>query len=99
MSNNFENLGYRVGLHEEVTIIYVVDGFEALLYTSEGDHLVKTCKGRTVSEALANLDQEVSLMTHESRQQLIQRAENRPLLSREKQRLEERLADIEAIMR
>lgn len=45
-----------VGLHEEVRIIYVVDGYEAELSTADGDRLV--CSGGskpTITKALASL--------------------------------------------
>lgn len=44
-----------LGLHEEIEIIYVVDGYEATLLTGDGARRVRTVKADTVLEAIQGL--------------------------------------------
>lgn len=46
----------KIGLHEEVRIIYVVDGYEAQFLIHDGDETLITAKGDTVIEALQELE-------------------------------------------
>lgn len=53
----FDNLAICVQLHEHVEIIYVVDGYEAAIYT--GDHpgrKVLEARGDCITSALAELN-------------------------------------------
>lgn len=43
-------------LHEEIRVIYVVDGYLAQLFTAEGDRLATKAYGESVTEALGNLE-------------------------------------------
>ena len=47
----------KIGLHEEVRIIYVVDGYEAQFLIKDGDETLITAKGDTVIEALQELEE------------------------------------------
>jgi hypothetical protein len=49
------NLDTALQLHEEIRIIYVVDGYVAELRTGYGDIPVCEAKGETVVEALTSL--------------------------------------------
>lgn len=51
----YPNIERRLGLHESVGVIYVVDGFEAAL-VRENQTVIAEAKGATVEEALANLE-------------------------------------------
>lgn len=55
-----------VQLHENVTIIYVVDGYNAILYRRDGYDRVVEAKGQTILEALINLNTECSRMGFKS---------------------------------
>lgn len=44
-----------IGLHERLTILYVVDGYEAELATDDGERLVASARGETVANALQSL--------------------------------------------
>lgn len=44
-----------IGLHEDVTIIYVVDGYEATLNAEDGRSVVATGRGETVAAASQDL--------------------------------------------
>ena len=46
-----------VQLHEGIEIIYVVDGYEARLYTHDGYKLVASANGNSILEALKVLEQ------------------------------------------
>lgn len=48
-------------MHEEVTIIYVVDGYEASLTTDDCQKELARACGDTIAEALLALEVEVSL--------------------------------------
>lgn len=48
----------RLQLHQEVTIIYVVDGFEATFYTGDGTKIA-TGIGDTVYQAMASLENQM----------------------------------------
>ena len=47
----------RLGLHERLEVIYVADGYEATLSTHDGDEVVGSCHGSTITEALVGLAQ------------------------------------------
>jgi hypothetical protein len=49
-----------VQLHEVIRIIYVVDGYEATLYTHDESTPVCGCKGDTIDEAIDKLKAKVS---------------------------------------
>jgi hypothetical protein len=51
----YPNIERRLGLHESVGVIYVVDGYEAAL-VHENQTVIAEAKGETVEEALANLE-------------------------------------------
>ena len=59
MNNPLQDLEDKVGLHEEVTVIYVVDGFEATLYGQDGGVRRDTHHGATLMEALLGLNKKV----------------------------------------
>lgn len=42
----------RLGLHEELTVVYVVDGYEASLTSADGNVTVASVKATTLSSAL-----------------------------------------------
>lgn len=50
-------------LHEEIRIVYVVDGYSAELWTHDGDTLVMTAKADSIAEALQLLEFECGEMT------------------------------------
>jgi hypothetical protein len=57
------HLEQRLGLHQEVQIIYVVDGFNATLRSEEGHPKEETdAAGATIQEALINLDKKLGEM-------------------------------------
>lgn len=43
-------------LHEQIRVIYVVDGYLAQLFTAEGDRLAVQAYGESVTEAISNLE-------------------------------------------
>lgn len=47
-----------VGLHEEIQIIYVVDGYEAILYSQDGQRRAYA-HGKTIGAALLALETEM----------------------------------------
>lgn len=49
---NIDNL---LQLHEDIQIIYVVDGYEALFLNQNGMRGVRTCKAKSVREAFEGL--------------------------------------------
>lgn len=51
-----EELEYSIGLHEEVSIIYVVNGYSASLYTRDGSKLLLQANGNSLLESLQNLN-------------------------------------------
>ena len=54
-----DNLQKALGLHERVEIIYVVDGYEAIFSTQDGNIQVASARGTTVVEALTALSERV----------------------------------------
>lgn len=52
-----------IGLHELIEIIYVVDGYQAILLTDDGDTVVHEAQGDTIDEALSQL---LNKLTEES---------------------------------
>ena len=50
----YENIQNLIGLHQELSIIYVVDGYNAILYKSENLDILYEAYGNTVEEALNN---------------------------------------------
>ena len=52
----YENIQNCISLHEEVRIIYVVDGYEAAISVGDGAKDLFCTEGKTVEEALKNLD-------------------------------------------
>ena len=56
----YESIETLLQLHEQIEIIYVVDGYEAKLATSDGDISVHAAHGKTVAEALERLNSEIS---------------------------------------
>ncbi len=54
---NFDNTEHCLQLHERVEIIYVVDGWEASLWTNDNPgRKVLEAKGESIFEALARLE-------------------------------------------
>ena len=54
---NFDNLEHHLGLHKNVTILYVVNGYDAILYAEEGyPEITIVGHGETIAQALQNLD-------------------------------------------
>lgn len=45
-----------LNLHQEISIIYIVDGYEAILYTNNMRYKLTKAQGATIYEALANLE-------------------------------------------
>jgi hypothetical protein len=56
MSDFLGALDCAIGLHEHVEVIYVVDGYEAVLFVHDGSLEKLRAFGSTVYEALDNLD-------------------------------------------
>lgn len=56
MNLRFEKLENILGLHEEIQIIYVVDGYEATLYKDDGDTEVIRVHSETIDGALQLLN-------------------------------------------
>lgn len=53
---NEQNLQNCCQLHESIQVIYVVDGYEAQLWTKDDNALSHACFGKTIQEALEALD-------------------------------------------
>jgi hypothetical protein len=62
--NPFLRIESLLGLHAELRVIYVVDGYEAALDSQDGRVEVARGKGRTLPEALADLDRILSTHPH-----------------------------------
>ena len=54
-----DNLESKVQLHENIDIYYCVDGYGARFYTGDGGHTVAEGKGKTLLEALIDLESKV----------------------------------------
>ena len=62
----FANIEKCCQLHEDVQIIYVVDGYQASLLASDGRLVFMEGKvGETILAALQNLDSQLSEVNHE----------------------------------
>ena len=55
----FEKLEKYIGLHQQVEIYYVVDGYEAVYLVIDGAKQSASAKGKTIEEALLNLEKEL----------------------------------------
>lgn len=53
---SYPKLDRRLGLHEELSIYYVVDGFCASLSTDDGSKCIDMADGPTLEEAIAALE-------------------------------------------
>lgn len=51
-----KSLEDRLGLHEDIKIIYVVDGYEAEMLTDDGQTHVACGRGETIRAALDDLE-------------------------------------------
>lgn len=49
-------LDQALGLHEEISVVYVVDGFEASICHENDGTVIEMAQGETVHEALLNLE-------------------------------------------
>jgi len=58
-----EHIDRRFGLHEEVSIIYVVDGFTASFLTQDGSREVANATAPTIQEALNKLNTKLGEMS------------------------------------
>lgn len=53
----YPNIEKRLGLHQELQIIYVVDGYEATLYKDDDcTEIIAQDNGLSIADALDNLD-------------------------------------------
>lgn len=52
---NLDDLENFLQLHENINIIYLVDGYRATLYTKDGNAEVTSAEGTNIIEALINL--------------------------------------------
>jgi hypothetical protein len=59
------HLEARLGLHEELSIIYVVDGYQATLLTSDGAVALAAASGPTIAEALNRLSDVLRVLDEE----------------------------------
>ena len=57
----YPNIERRLGLHEEIDIIYVVDGFESIMYDEEFNVIETSKPCKTVRESLEKLEYKLSL--------------------------------------
>lgn len=54
------NIDRCLGLHQDVSVIYVVDGYDAVLLDCDGDEHVADGHGVTVKDAMDALDAALS---------------------------------------
>ena len=57
----YTNIERRLGLHEEIDIVYVVDGFQAIMYIEDFNKSIESDIKKTVREALESLELKLSL--------------------------------------
>lgn len=60
-----------LGLHEDLTVIYVVDGYDAILHDERFDNIRIEGHGATVADALAALDRALVAWARGSRGWLV----------------------------
>jgi len=58
----YENIERLLGLHEELHVIYVVDSFKAVLYHEADFTEIAFGIGKTVREALTELDNALEMV-------------------------------------
>lgn len=56
MNINTEGIGHFIGLHEQLRVIYVVDGYQAIIETQDGDRQVAKASGPSVAAAIDSLE-------------------------------------------
>lgn len=56
MDINTEGIGHFIGLHEQLRVIYVVDGYHAIIETQDGDREVASADGPSVAAAIDSLE-------------------------------------------
>lgn len=54
-----EELESKLGLHQEITIIYVVDGYLAIFSTNDGNKRVEEAHGQTIQAAINLLNEKM----------------------------------------
>jgi hypothetical protein len=54
-----DNLEEYTGLHEEIRIYYVVDGYQAEFQEQDGDKTILSVHGKTIIEALQTLNDQI----------------------------------------
>lgn len=52
-----------LGLHQEITIIYIVTGYQATFFTNDGATPVAVGIGETIDEAMVNMRKKMTLYT------------------------------------
>lgn len=58
----YTNLEEKLGLHQEISVIYVVDGYCARLLSADGTVTIEESHGDTIADAMADLDAKVSAL-------------------------------------
>jgi len=61
----YTHIDRLLGIHEHLTVTYVVDGYEADFYTDDGDTWVLREYGGTIEKALESLDQRLQPFSKE----------------------------------